>query len=456
MKTPRRLCVDLLYKLENQEDFSNELLNKAFREHAYTRQEQRFATRLFYGVLENRLLIDHFIGKVSSTRMKKIHGIVLNALRIGIYQILFMDQVPDSAAVNESVKISKKVNKRAGGFANGILRSFIRKLEEGEMGLPGAGTPDAASLRYSMPRWITGRLESQYDPDTVIALLRENNQAPPVCLRTNTLKIERERLRIRLLEEGIETAASSHTADGLLVLSFGLKGLTETESFMNGLFYIQDEASMMVSEKMAPLPGDLVLDLCAAPGGKATHLAQLMSDRGSILAFDLYPHRVETILDNARRLGIASIEASTRDSRLLGSALGQTADRILLDVPCSGMGIFRRKPELKYRLKEGGLRDLLSLQRALLESADACLKPGGVLVYSTCTLDHSENDGQILDFLKRHPSYSLVDINGGRYPALYKNGIGILEEAVHTYPHRDKTDGFFICKLKKTSTAGDS
>ncbi|MBK5251116.1 MAG: 16S rRNA (cytosine(967)-C(5))-methyltransferase RsmB [Peptostreptococcaceae bacterium] len=450
MKTVRHMAVDLLVRIDSSNAYSNEILDSAIKKNSLSESDQRLLTRIFYGVLENKILIDYYISILSKIKITKLHEKILNTIRIAIYQIVFLDNIPFSAAVNESVKIANVTNKHSSGFVNGVLRNFIRKYEKGLLALPGEeDSTRNISVKYSLPEWLVKRLLEQFDYDSVISMADSNNQAPPVSLRVNTLKTERNELKRNLSSIGIETTESIHADDGLVVKKIENASITDNLYFKEGYYYIQDEASMMVSEYFSPKPGTIVYDLCAAPGGKTTHIAQIMAQSGRIRAFDLYEHRVISIRENAKRLGIEIIDAQRKDSAIKDAELTGSADRVLIDVPCSGIGILRRKPELRYRLKNNDLDDIVSIQSRLLDNAALYVKNHGFIVYSTCTVNYNENDKIIIDFLDKNKGFKLVDINKGKYPSIYKSFIPALDESIHTYPHRDNTDGFFICMIQK-------
>jgi len=449
-KTARHIAVDLLSRIESSNAYSNEILDSAIKKNFLSDNDQRLLARIFYGVLENRILIDFHIGNLSKIRIGKLHGKILNSLRIAIYQIIFLDNVPVSAAVNESVEIANKTNKHSAGFVNGVLRNFVRKYEKGLLPLPGEENGIRnISVEYSLPKWLVEELLKQYDLALVKSMAASNNQVPPLSLRVNTIKTTKNELKQNLSSIGIETEESIHAVDGLIVKTSKDAGANENQYFSKGHYYIQDEASMMVSQYFSPNSGEVVYDLCAAPGGKTTHIAQIMAQSGKIRAFDLYSQRIKNIIDNCNRLGIDIIDAESRDSTCTDYKLSESADRVLVDVPCSGIGIFRRKPELKYRISQNDIDELIVKQKKLIENAAVYVRKNGFVVYSTCTVNYNENDKIILDFLKQNKSFKLVDINECRYPAIFKECLPCIKEAIHTYSHRDGTDGFFICMLQK-------
>jgi len=449
-KTIRHIAVDLLVRIDSSNAYSNEILDSAIKRSSLSDNDQRLLTRIFYGVLENRILIDYHIGALSKIRIGKIHGKILNSLRIAIYQIIFLDNVPISAAVNESVKIANITNRHSAGFVNGVLRNFVRKYEKGLLPLPGEENETSnLSVKYSLPEWLVEELSKQFDSASIKSIAASNNQAPPLSLRVNTMKTTKKDLMQNLSSIGIETTESNHAEDGLIVKTSKDASANQNQYFSEGHYYIQDEASMMVSQYLSPRPGEIVFDLCAAPGGKTTHMAQLMELSGKIRAFDLYSQRVKNIIENANRLGIDIIDAETKDSTCPDYKLSESADRVLVDVPCSGIGIFRRKPELRYRIFQNDLDEIVIIQKKLIENAAVYVRKKGFIVYSTCTVNYNENDKIIFDFLKQNNNFRLVDINEGNYPAIFKKSVPCIKEAIHTYSHRDGTDGFFICMLQK-------
>ncbi len=449
-KTIRHIAVDMLVRIDSSNAYSNEILDFAIKKNSLSDNDQRLLTRIFYGVLENKILIDYHIGSLSKIRTEKLHEKVLNALRIAIYQIIFLDNIPISAAVNESVKIAKLTNKHSSGFVNGVLRNFARKYEKGLLPLPGKeNESQSISTEFSLPEWLVEELLKQFDFEALKRIAASNNQTPPLSLRVNTIKTTKVDLKQNLSSIGIETEESIHADDGLIVKSSKNASINENTYFKEGHYYIQDEASMMVSQYFSPTAGEIIFDLCAAPGGKTTHIAQIMGQNGRVRAFDLYGKRVKNIIENANRLGIDIIDAETGDSTYSNCELYESADRVLADVPCSGIGIFRRKPELKYRLSKNDIDEIETSQKKLMASAALYVKRKGFIVYSTCTVNYNENDKIILDFLKRNNDFKLVDINKGRYTGIYKESFTSIKEAIHTYSHRDGTDGFFICMIQK-------
>lgn len=400
-------------------------------------EEAALASALTYTVIQNRMLLDHYIGAFSSVKPKKMTPQVLDCLRLGAAQLLLMDRIPERAAVNETVALVKKhAFAKAGGFANAVLRKLAAARDD----LPQPqGTPEEVlSVRYSHEAWFVRYLLEELGPEGAEACLRANGTALRPTARVNTLKTDRDSLLAELAQAGIAAAAEA-VPDAISFDS--LRGVLGSEAFQSGKFYIQDLASQLAVLALDPQPGDNMIDMCAAPGGKSLMAVQRMENRGSLVSCDLYPHKVDQLEENASRYGAdimrpALLDASKPHKPFLGHF-----DRIMCDVPCSGMGIIRKKPDIRYKSREEVLA-MPAIQAPILENAASYLKPGGTMVYSTCSVMKQENREQVLAFLERHPEFSLVPFE---LPVC-----GWVEEGMITlWPHIHGTDGFFIAKLTK-------
>lgn len=425
---PREFVLRLLLKLEENDSYSNILLDKELSKSDFAEQEKSFITALFYGVTERRITLDYYISRLSKVRLKKIDTDILFILRMGIYQILYMDSVPDSAAVNESVKLARKIKKsRLTGFVNGILRSFTRKRNS--IKLP-SDNISRMSVLYSCPEWLAEKLINEYGEENAIDFLKNSLKASKVFLRTNTTKTDSESLLSRLSEENITAKICDFDENAVVVHG----GVFNTKSYEDGLFHAQDYSSQYAVKILDPKPGERVLDICSAPGGKAFTAAELMQNKGELVACDLYEQRVGLIKSGAERLGLDIIDARVNDALKLNSSLGEF-DRVLCDVPCSGLGVIKRKPEIKYKKKEE-LEELPEIQFKILENTARYVKQGGRLVYSTCTLNKSENEEVILKFLKQNKSFSPDGVFNGDFTKT-------------VFPKNFGSDGFFISVLKR-------
>ncbi|SKC87220.1 16S rRNA (cytosine(967)-C(5))-methyltransferase RsmB [Maledivibacter halophilus] len=442
-ENPRRIALNILIDIEENKAFSNITINKYLRKSNVTALDRRFISQLVYGVLENKIYLDYIIKNLSKTKMKKIRIEILNILRLGLYQIIFLQKVPDSAAVNESVKLAKKVNFRLSGFVNGILRSYLRVKDRISFPNYDENPISFLSVKYSHPEWLVKKWLNDYGLEFTEKLLEANNKSPNLTVRANTLKISREALIKKLNEEGISCRKGNLAREALIVESMN-NSLDKLDSFNKGLFQVQDESSMLVSHILDPLEGEFIIDVCSAPGGKSTHIAQLMNNKGRILSRDIHRHKLDLVKANSRRLGITIIESEQYNALKLDDNLIGLADKVLVDAPCSGFGIIRRKPEIKYLKEPKDIIELSKLQIEILKVSSKYVKNGGILIYSTCTIQDEENEKIIRKFLEENGEFTLIDIKDD-----LPHNIRPEEKYLQLYPHISNTDGFFICKMKK-------
>ncbi|MGN1059530.1 MAG: 16S rRNA (cytosine(967)-C(5))-methyltransferase RsmB [Clostridia bacterium] len=437
MIQPRELALQILYDIEKHQAY----LNISFQNHidraALTGRDAALAKELVYGTIQRRLTLDDTLSRLSSVKLRKLAPYVLCILRMGLYQLFYMDKIPASAAVNESVRLAGKYVQRSRGFINAVLR---RAAAEG-LRLPEGDGDEALAVRYSHPAALVHWLRHRFGDEQALHILEENNQTPPLSVRVNTLKSSRSALLDRLRAEGAQVREGSMT-DAAIIFDGG--GVRQLAAYREGLFTIQDQSAQLAALALAPEPGQLVFDVCAAPGGKTTHLAELMENKGSILALDLYEKRLLSVRDAAKRLGLSIITTQTADARQLQPPAA--ADKILVDAPCSGLGVIRRRPDIKYKEHLTAFDELIQTQTDILRRCAAALKPGGELVYSTCTINPGENEELIHAFLSEQPGFSLQPVTSPHITgtaAVLKTGMGTF------YPDRQGGDGFFIAKLKK-------
>lgn len=424
--TARHAALAALYEIEYGGAYSNIALKEVLAKADLSSRDSALATALVYGVVANRRLLDYMIEKISNIKLKKLSKYILLIVRMGIYQLKFMDKIPESAAVNESVKLAKRYGHRASsGYVNGILH----RAAETEFELP-----EDIAVRLSFSDENTKRLIADY-PEDAESIMKALNEKPKLTVRVNRLKTAKERL---LVIDGME---ESGLPDALYCRNIDI---AKSKEYRDGLFTVQDISPMIACKVLAPRKGDRVIDLCAAPGGKTTYIAELMGNEGDILAFDIHPHRVDLIDKNAKRLGIDIIKTAVADATVFDKGLECAADKVLLDVPCSGLGIARRKPELKY--KTDG-EDLPQIQLAILENGAKYVKPGGEIVYSTCTLFRDENEKVVEEFLKRNKDFELVCFKDRLPQGLSEDKRGMMT----ILPNKTDMDGFFIAKLRKVS-----
>ena len=431
-----RLCaVNALGEQERRNAYSDALLSDFLSGYDLEPRDAALTARLYYGVLQNKILLDRRISAHCSLKLSKLHPKVRNILRVGAYQLLFCDKIPASAAVNEAVKQTRITgNGRASGMVNAILR---RISENPNAELSFSSETERLSVTYSHPEELV-RLLSESVTD-VEGLLKANNSIPPVSLRANPLKIKTEELEQLLKPYGAE----KWIENCLRLTSFGGSNPANLKEYAEGLFSIQDASSYLAVKALAPAAGELIIDGCAAPGGKTLCAAEKSGDRAKILAFDIYEDKLELIRSNARRLGINSVETALRDASIPDPGLIGRADRVLADLPCSGLGIIRKKPDIRYRdLSEAA--ELPALQLRLLTALSSYVRKGGTLVYSTCTVLNRENEEVLKAFLANNPDFSLEPIFEDM-DAPFRSSDGTLT----LLPHVHGTDGFFISKLRR-------
>lgn len=436
MQNARRFTKDLLKVCFEKSSYSNILLDNALVKSDLSKQDKRFAANLFYGVIERRITLDAVINKYSKRPVEKLSSDILQILRMAVYQLLYMNSVPDRAAVYESVKLAKtKKNPALGGYVNGVLRAFLR---DGKRIPESNNEIDNLSVKYSCPKWLIDKWISEYGKDLALDMLETSVGRPPVTARLNVLKKSSDEIVDGLRKSGIVTKTRNEVNNCVEIFDVG--EISDMKAYNDGLFHIQDISSQLCCEILAPKPNETVLDVCSAPGGKAFTIAEIMNNQGRIIACDLHKQRVRLIENGAKRLGIDIIEAIVNDASVFSDEIG-LADKVLCDVPCSGLGVIRRKPEIKYK-NPNDFDSLKDVQRKILEVSSKYLKKGGVLVYSTCTLSRDENDEIIDWFLENNTDFDKGSING--FSGI-KNG----EYKVTVTPKMFDSDGFFIAKLIK-------
>lgn len=388
IKSSRLVAFETLYKIFYDDAYSNLALDNALKG---IEQDKAFICALVYGVIERRLTIDYFINKYLKSKPKPK---ILTILRMGTYQLLFMDKVPSSAAINESVKLTKDIKQN---YYCPLVNAVLHKIDSDRI------VPDDLSIKYSVPQSLLNMWIKQYGTETVEGFLPFINEKPPVFAVANSLYVDADELLYELMSEGIE----GEIIDDKLIRITSAFDLNKSKAFSNGLFHIEDMSSYECAKSLNAQSGDVILDMCSAPGGKAFTIAELMNNKGTVYAFDLHKHRVKQIEDGADRLGISIIKPSVNDACVYKNSIPK-ADKILCDVPCSGFGIIRRKPEIRYKELDS-VADLPDIQLAVLETSSKYLKDGGTLVYSTCTLNKKENEKVVNAFLNNNCDFTLAD-----------------------------------------------
>ncbi len=436
MLTAREVALDALLLEERRGAWPDAWLHSALP--GLDRREAALAARLCYGVLQNRLLLDFWISSFSSTPVQKLEPAVRNALRLGLYQIVFLEKIPDRAAVSESVELVRRhcKNPRAGGLVNAVLRAFLRSGDS--LPQPGGTGHEALSVRYSHPLWLVKAFQRAGAED-LEGLLAADNDIPPTVAQVNTLKTTPAALKAALTEQGV-TAEVHPWLPGCLTLS-GAGDLSRLPEFQAGGFYIQDAAARLTVLAAGLKPGMRVLDACAAPGGKSFAAAIMMENRGEILSCDLHEKKLGRVRQGAARLGLTCITARAADGKQFRPEWESGFDAVLADVPCSGLGIIRKKPDIRYKAPET-LTGLPAVQLELLKNVARYVRPGGVLLYSTCTLLPEENGGVIGTFLDCCPDYRP---EGFALPG----PVGQTAGQLTLWPHVHGTDGFYMAKLRR-------
>jgi len=442
---PREIALKTIYDINEKGAYSNIALNKQLMSNAFKDVDRAFITDLVYGTIKWKLTIDYIISSFSSIKLKKISPWIINILRLGVYQILYMDRIPESAACNESVKLAKKFGHAASSsFVNGVLRNVARN--KSSITYPDKEKNPAMylSVKYSHPEWLVERWISDFGFDFTEGLLASNNEVPDFTVRVNTLKTSKEDLMADLSKNGIEAVEGKAVGEAVILKNPG--AFLNLSSYKLGHFQVQDESSMLSAIILDPRPGELVIDVCSAPGGKATHMAQIMKNKGQIIARDVHEHKIDLINEAAKRLGISIIKSEVHDAASVDESLLGKADRVLVDAPCTGYGIIRKKPDIKWARTVTDIKEITDLQFKILSAASKYVKPGGSIVYSTCTIEREENRDLVERFLADNKDFEFEEIDR-LLPEVLKeySGKGYIE----LYPNINGIDGFFIAKMKR-------
>lgn len=445
-KSAREAALRALRDVDVKEAYANLALDAHLTRSKLEGRDRALATELVYGVTRRRGSIDWAIGQVATRPMSEIDPWIRNILREAVYQILYMERIPHSAAVDEGVELAKQYGHTGvAKFVNGVLRSLLRKLPTLRWPDPAADPVFALAVRHSYPEWLVTDWTSRFGTDAAVKLMETGNLVPPLTVRANRLKGTRDQVAEALAAEEVRTEPTAHSPYGLVIHDLTSSSyLDRLKAMKAGLLTVQDESSMLVGPVVNPQPGQVIIDVAAAPGGKTTHMAELMENQGRIVAMDIHPHKVDLIEQNAKRLGATIIEGLCADAREVGKLFAGKADAVLCDVPCSGLGTLARRPDARWRKTPEDVIQLVPIQQAILESAANAVKPGGTLVYSTCTIEPRENQELVEAFVAAHPEFRLDDIRPFLPPAL-------AAEAQHGWvqllPHVHGTDGFFIARM---------
>lgn len=425
MDIARETALKVLYDIDTKNGYSNIVLSEALDKNRSKLNEKDigFISELVYGTVTWKLTIDYIISKYSKTKVNKISKWILNILRMSAYQIVFLDKIPKSATVNEAVKLSKRYGARSSGFVNAILRK-IEKEDYNQLNYIDDEVKKI-SLVDSIPEWLVKELLKDYTLEEVTEICRCSNVRPKVTIRINRLKTEKSRLIEQLKQRNI---GYEETKDEDF-LNLKVKDLANIDLFKEGMFTAQDLSAGQTAKVLCPKEGEVVLDACSAPGGKTTHLAELMKNKGTIFAWDLYNSRLKLVNENARRLGVSIISTEEKDSSVFDEQYLNKFDKILLDVPCLGIGVIKRKPDIKWQRRIDDITEITKIQQNILQNCSKYLKCGGELVYSTCSILKEENENIVKEFLNNNKNFNLIE-----------------EIKIKT---NEEADGFYIAKIKK-------
>lgn len=443
----RELILDMLMEICERGGYSHIVLRQTLRKYQYLdKRDRAFITRITEGTLENRIYIDYVINQVSNIKVAKMKPLIRNLLRMSVYQVLMMDSVPASAACNEAVKLAiKRSLGQLKGFVNGVLRAIIRNKDS--IKLPNASEDliEYLHIMYSMPKWIVEQLVIQYGVEDTSRIIKGfAGHDKKICVRMNTASDTAENIIMRLEEESIKVEKSDIYENALYISDIDF--LENSDVFNEGLISVQDLSSMLVSVIAAPKEGDVCLDMCAAPGGKSIHLYEMMNRKGHVIARDISDYKVSLIQENIDRTGAEGVEAQVFDATELDEAMTGMADVVIADLPCSGLGIIGKKSDIKYNMTLKKQRELVKLQRNMLDKAWQYVKKGGTLIYSTCTLNKEEN---IENMKYVESKYPMKPVDISEYVPESFGGGTAREGYIQILPGIDGMDGFFICRFER-------
>lgn len=445
---PRETALKILYDINEKGAYSNISLNKYLNNPELESIDRAFITDIVYGTLKWKYTIDYLIEKFSSIKIKKLSPWILNILRMGIYQLNYTDRIPVSAACNESVKLAVKYGHTASSkYVNAVLRNIARSKDNLPYPDRSKDTAYYLSIRYSHPVWMVKDWLERFGEEFTEGLLKSNNDVAPFTVRVNDLKISKQELLDILEKDGFEVENGKYLDEALIISN--PSAVQKMEAFAKGYFQVQDESSILVGKVLDPKPGETILDVCSAPGGKSTHIAQIMKNRGTVISRDIHEHKIKLIEQAKERLGLEIIKTEVYDAAVTDNKLEGKIDRVLVDAPCTGFGIIRRKPDIKWTRNLEDKAEIVALQEKILSTASKYVKNGGVLVYSTCTIEPEENEKAVEKFIGENKDFYLEDIANLLPDTLRKESCG--RGYIQLYPNIDGIDGFFIARMRRRS-----
>lgn len=440
MVNARKVVVDVLNEVFFKNSYSNISLNNALKNSALNSSDKALITEIVYGTIKYKYTIDIILKKFITIKFNKLDKIILNILRSSVYQIKYLDKIPDFAVVNEAVELAKKYSSlKSSKFVNGVLRNYLRNLDEDF--LSSKDKTKVLAFKYSFEPWMVNFFIKQYGVKNIDNILSGLNSTPNVTVRVNSLKASYDEIFNKLKELGYDIEEGAICPEAIKIKRGS--SIEGNPLFLKGYFTVQDESAMLTAPCMEIENGMYIMDLCSAPGGKTTHISELLNDTGVVYAFDVHKNKLRFIEENAKRLGITNIKCNVMNAEEYNEKFKDKADRILVDVPCSGLGIIKKKPEIKWNKSINDLKELSAVQKNILENASKYLKKDGIILYSTCTLNKDENEKNIKGFIADHRNFKIEDIFFGDVSNINydKYGVTILPSA--------HMDGFFMCKLRK-------
>lgn len=441
---PRQAACETLLRIKKEGGFADRLIDNELSGGTLIGPDRGLYAELVYGVLRRQGTLDHILQQLLDKPMIELDPLALVILRIGLYQLTCLDRIPESAAVNESVNLAKLITPGTSGLINAVLRNYLRRRDA--ITFPDISKNPAAAIaaKHSQPEWLAEQWLEQLGVLEAQQLAEASSQQPPLTLRVNTLRSSRDELLREFEKQGIVALPCRFSPDGITLT--GRHTINSLPGFDAGLFAVQDEASQLAGRLLAAEPGERVWDACSAPGGKTCHIAQQMDDRGELIATDISRSKLTLVQESVRRLGISSVSTAVVDLHQPDTFPDVFFDRILLDAPCSGLGVIRRNPEAKWRLFSGDITRLAAVQKTLLKNAATKLKPGGTLLYSTCSTSEAENELVVEDFLLHHPDFMLENLND-LFPEWKE--LFAFYGMFRVWPHRHGMDGFFAARIRR-------
>lgn len=440
MVNARKVVIDVLNEVFFNNSYSNISLNKTLKSSGLSQSDKGLVTEIVYGTIKYKYTIDVILKRFITVKFSKLDKIILNILRSSVYQIKYLDRIPDFAVVNEGVELAKKYSSlKSSKFVNGVLRNYLRRLDEDFCN--SKDKIKVLAFKYSFEPWMVNFFIKQYGAENIDSILGGLNSTPNVTVRVNSLKVTYDEMFHKLQELGYDIEEGYICPEAIKIKRGS--SIENNPLFLEGDFTVQDESAMLTVPCMEIDKDMYVMDLCSAPGGKTTHISEISNNTGVVYAFDVHKNKLRFIEQNAKRLGITNINCDVMNAEVYNEKFRGKADRILVDVPCSGLGIIKKKPEIKWNKSINDLKELCGIQEKILQNASKYLKKCGVILYSTCTLNKNENENNIKRFIASHNNFKIEEIFFGDAPNIRYGEYGV------TILPNEHMDGFFMCKLRK-------